>query len=199
MPIRASHVIWPKMNLDYGFLFEIRSIEELLDYWLKVRKRQTCEGLSDYLKSRGFTQGVLEDKVPGGTPHCATRMGSVLAVMMQGEMMKDGRRSVIDVLSAFEDRVLSCMTKVLEKEGKIFVNDNGGYFALISGQEAKDTVELEKWILPGKKPRIIQWANGKHYYAKVGEEDIVVDGEQKWPTYEAAQRAVEQYMKEQER
>ena len=59
--------------------------------------------------------------------------------------------------------------------------------------------ERDKFIFPiqGEKDiRIIKWDGGKHFYAKIGNEDVVIDNEQKWNTKERAREMALQYLKE---
>lgn len=42
----------------------------------------------------------------------------------------------------------------------------------------------------------IVWNGGKHWYAKIGKMDVVVNGEQKWNTKEEAINAAKSYIDE---
>ena len=44
--------------------------------------------------------------------------------------------------------------------------------------------------------RLIQWKDGSHWYAKIGREDVVMYGKQKWDTKEEANKMAEKYLKE---
>jgi len=187
---RASHVRWPQMKLDYGFLFDIRSNEELLDYQMAVYKNKVQEGFSNYVNSEYYVKGGV---------HLHTDMGRVLADLGLLESLRENPRSIVEVLSDFENHVFTCMKKIILEHGGIFINGRGGYFALNSEQEIVETIELEKFILPSARIRIIQWPHGLHYYAKIGDEDVVVDGEQKWSTEKAARDAAIKYQKGEEK
>jgi hypothetical protein len=50
-------------------------------------------------------------------------------------------------------------------------------------------------VLPTEEIRIIKWPDGKHFYAKVGNADVVVDGKQKWDSKYAAQKAAERFLR----
>jgi hypothetical protein len=78
----------------------------------------------------------------------------------------------------------------------IFINSNGGYFGYNTNLEVTDTQEISKYKLPTEEIRIISWPNGKHFYAKIGNADVVVDGRQKWDTKAEAQLNAEKFLKE---
>ena len=44
--------------------------------------------------------------------------------------------------------------------------------------------------------KFIMWNGGKHWYAKIGKLDVVVNGIQKWNTKEEATKAAKQYINE---
>lgn len=63
-----------------------------------------------------------------------------------------------------------------------------------------DTVEKEELVFPDddyniEQVKYIQWDGGKHWYAKIHNEDIVVDGEQKWNTKIEAEEAVKKFFR----
>lgn len=65
----------------------------------------------------------------------------------------------------------------------------------IIDEKMMSTIEFPKLHRPSKDDiRIISWPGGNHYYAKVGNEDVVVDGVQKWNTREEAVIAAKQYI-----
>ena len=48
---RVSRVQWPNMKLDYGFLFHVKTQEELTDYWETVRIGSMSKGLAQAVKA----------------------------------------------------------------------------------------------------------------------------------------------------
>ena len=65
-----------------------------------------------------------------------------------------------------------------------------------------DEIEVDTLIFPNmERPsiddvRFIMWDGGKHWYAKIGKLDVVVNGIQKWDTKEEAIKAAKQYINE---
>jgi len=74
----------------------------------------------------------------------------------------------------------------------VYVERNGEWFPCNASCEQYDAIEAKKW--PGDyKPEFKQWPGGKHWYCKVGGRDMVIDGNQKWKTLDAAKRAHERW------
>lgn len=52
---RISRITWPKMGMNYGWLFDIRTIDELFDYLDNVRAPRARQEFADALK---YKQGL---------------------------------------------------------------------------------------------------------------------------------------------
>lgn len=75
---------------------------------------------------------------------------------------------------------------------------NGWFVGRMGGMcpnlvEVLKEVESESWP-EAQRISISRWPNGKHYYAKVDEQDVVWEGLNKWGTERAAQKAAEAFM-----
>jgi len=83
----------------------------------------------------------------------------------------------------------------LSEGKKLAINpyNNVSYFTLSDDAEIEIISENEIYTL--EDIRVSKWFQGNHWYAKVGLIDVVVDGEMKWNTMEAAQRNAEEFLK----
>lgn len=161
------------MTLDYGWLFDIQSYQDIQGWWDNVRLGKA---------QKDFQEAV---KYAEGKAHA-----NVLASLAELSGI-----SLIDALTNMNESLGKGMAKVLDEQGRLFINDLGGYFGYVDGIETYETKEIDVWALPGQEPRFIQWPDGAHYYAKIGDEDVVVDGKQKWDTLKEAKVAAEKYLK----
>lgn len=175
---RISKVSWPKMNLEYGVLFDIQNQQELQDWWDEVRVPASREEFSDAIHCREVT----------GNGHHAC-CGSTLAALssMRGT-------SILDTLSNLNADIAAGMSRALTDKGRIFIGASGGYFTISDQLEITNTIEIEQFFLPSEDVRIIQWPNGEHFYAKIGNQDVVVDGKQKWNTRKQAELAAQRFL-----
>lgn len=170
---RITRVTWPAMKMNYGWLFDIRTVDELFDYLDNVRAPRARAELSEALK---YAQGI-------GHANMVATIAEIKGI------------GVLDAQLQFNADVMKAMEKNLFDKRQIFVNGLGGHFPLHDGLKLSDSRMIDVWALPEEKPRFIQWPGGTHYYAKIGDEDIVVDGKQKWDTKEEAEEAAKKFMK----
>lgn len=102
--------------------------------------------------------------------------------------------SVIDSSVYLENKVFKGKAKALEKFGHILLRENGSYMVLTSDHTIYDILNSDKLIYPEYSEsdiKIVKWANGTHFYAKLGKMDIVdEEGNQKWDTWKEARKAV---------
>lgn len=180
---RISYVRWPRMNdLTYGYLFDLRTVDELLDYWEDCRKGQILEGYRDYMHSAEYGQATGR----GGGHHASTRDGCLLATLVITEQLREKRRSIVELYADTQDIALQGMMRTLRESGSVLINRNGGYFAPVEDMLVTDTHMVDEYVLPGSKITITRWPNGDHWYGRVGGADVEMFGRKKWDSYEEA-------------
>lgn len=169
---RISKVYDSKFRLRYGWMFDIQNYEDLQGYWDNCRKKMF---VTDFDEARKYVAGKAH--------------ANVLAYLAEMKGI-----DLLTALSELQGRVGRAMSMVLDAEGRLFVNSLGGYFQYSDGMTVSDTKNIDVWALPEEKVRIIQWPDGKHYYAKIGNEDIEFDGKQKWDTKAEAEIASKKFL-----
>ena len=93
--------------------------------------------------------------------------------------------------------------KDIDKYGECYLANGVQCFGFSkSSHEICDSIFSDEFVYPTQRPatmndvRIIVWNGGKHFYAKVGNFDIVDSkGNQKWNTESEAKAAAEEYIK----
>lgn len=170
--VRVSRVRWPKMNLDYGFMFHIKTQKELWDYWTVSRSGSIQRGVAEALEaSRGLR-------------HVSSADGSLVYMRFQfGGSLLDAGDVFITVLEG--------MKRSLREAGEIFINEHGGYFSLSADFQVSNTRMVKTYVLPQNEGRITlsKWPGGTHWYARVDGEDIEYDGRRKWGSEFSARHA----------
>jgi hypothetical protein len=177
---RVSKVSWPKMGIDYGFMFHIKTQEELWDYWTVSRSGSIQRGVAE----------ALEASRKNG--HVSSADGSLVYMRLQ---FGDSLLNAGDVFIA----VLEGMKQSLREDGEIFVNTNGGYFSFQEGMILADTRMVDAYVLPTiDKPTIVvsRWPNGTHWYARVDGQDVELDGSRKWLSERGAHEAAVEWLKQ---
>jgi len=153
----------------YGWLLKIESVSDLMLYHERNNnaRRITIDS----------TRGNLNNSVD-----CIEAM------------QKNNGKSFVYNLSVLIQKQIESQLEILSKKITIYINKNGGWFY---SKTAEELETIKSHSFPNEKPIISRWKNGKHYYAKVGIVDVVVDEKQKWDSYEEAKYAVDKFLKEQ--
>jgi hypothetical protein len=96
----------------------------------------------------------------------------------------------VNVIADIESKRIESMLKCLP----VYVNRKGGWFLATKNYKESESVRYDVW--PDESdlsPKYSCWEGGKHWYIRVGEVDVVVDGEVKWPTKALAEQAYEKW------
>lgn len=112
----------------------------------------------------------------------------------------DKRKSILDDVAVITDTFTQPFIKIFSERGTLHVNSVGGFYAAEStAHTVLDTIEKDVFEFPIEDKTskgmysdgiaISQWFGGTHYYAKIGDMDVVWEGEQKWDTYDEAAKA----------
>lgn len=82
--------------------------------------------------------------------------------------------------------------------GKIFLFDTLSFTVANSMTAVIEERDLDTLSYPidDSAIKVIKWPGGTHFYAKVGSEDVVWDGEQKWNSRSEARKAAELWLEE---
>ncbi|MDE1971404.1 MAG: hypothetical protein KGI50_07565 [Patescibacteria group bacterium] len=174
----CSRVKWPAMDIEYGWMFEIRSCGELLDYWSTVHKILVEEGFQEVRK------GVDQE-------HTRTPYGSILAFYQNLKGI-----GALDAIKLIDTTLQSSMLNAIKTEGTIFVHKNGSWFSPTEGIVVSESIKTEIWKLPDNNDiKITKWPGGNHYYAKVGSQEVVVNGIKKWNSEAMARMKAREFIK----
>jgi hypothetical protein len=167
---RISNVTWG--GLRYGYLFDIQNHEELREWFDKVRTPVSRELFAEAIK------------------HAEGRAHANIIV----QLAELRGVSPVDALSKLNFDMMSGMANAIVDCGRIFISGIGGYFSFSEELEITETHEVQDWWLPEEKLRILQWPDGTHFYAKIGNTDVIVDGVQKWDTKKEAEAAGKKFL-----
>ncbi len=85
--------------------------------------------------------------------------------------------------AGFEQKIFASKVKTLLKFGTLYLREIGSY--TIPGEDfvISDTVESEQMVYPEYTPadiKLSQWINGTHWYAKIKNLTVEIDGKMKW-------------------
>lgn len=165
-----------KLKINYGFVFIIKTVEQLMDWWDKVRtKNAACEFQDAYksiAENRHATEGVYLKNL----------------AQMKGI-------GLVEALTELNCAGLQGMYNCLSDYGTIAINSKGGYFPLRASNNISYEQDVRDYVLPGSEIKIMKWTGGTHWYAKVGSVDVIWNGKDKWPTRKTAELAAKKFKK----
>jgi len=180
--IYARHKIHPKVDKLheqwYLLIDSILSFNQFIDrrskllvqkYWnLKTRNKTFVGHLSD-------TDEILIETVMENRPL---------------------RKTIVDDCTTL-DTLLEGYFNIFLREGRFVVSPNNAFRNIDSSFKILNKIEREELIFPitsEKDIRILKWNNGIHYYAKIGNQDVIWNRKQKWNSHEEAYACANFYL-----
>ncbi len=168
-----------RTGLDYPWILECIDVKTLGEHTKKYMGQQIGNGIKDFFRRYDY--------------HANTNWRSAVEVL--GKIK--GGISFAEQSMILENQVLNGKTRVLFEYGKLYLRENGSYMTESDTMNVTDTLILDKISWPNYKEediKVYKWANGTHYYARIGGMDVVdSDGNQKWDTRkEANEKALEE-------
>lgn len=153
-----------------------------------------AQGVWSFGQSKEF--GYLLNGQYNGKDHCRGKLAH-LALLKATCAVESGRKnySLLTVAQEMEQAWIGPRLKYIEKYGAIYVNKLGGWMTLIDDMyTVVAQTESETWPEYVKSDiHVSRWPGGTHFYAKVGDQDVVVDGKEKWNTWDEAQTAADKF------
>lgn len=166
---------------------------------------ENLEDLTEWINIFGVTIGEAYVKVKekiARKEHISDKHEMVVDSLLSAKILKDGgvnkSKTFIDDILYLTDKIHSSKIDGILRGKKIIVNYVGGWCFLDESYDILETIKKRNCLFPDikEKIRVIQWPGGKHYYAKIGREDVMVDGKQKWKSHKEAKRNAEIFLKE---
>lgn len=159
---------------DNGWWLKIDSVDKLIDYHQKTEK---------------FYGDVLKDYLHNKEGHYTNQR--TYAVIMYAERHN---LTIIDAIIQFRLMIAQQQLDRIYEDGAIYINSAGGYH---SNATYNQYVIKDKLIFPDFKSndiKISQFPGGEHFYAYVGNMQIINGDIRKWDTYEEAYKYAKKYV-----
>ena len=171
------------------WVLKITSLQQLFEYYVLTKPTIIQEAFKDFLETT--SKEVQRD-------HFTNPITSAAVMLAQIEFNSGGKdRSFIDALTDLLSKVERNQMSSLAKGEILYIRNIGSYVPEDGTRyDILQYFESDKLVFPQSSVRFIQWDGGTHWYAKIGNTDIVVDGEQKWDSKKEAQSAVQKYLTE---
>lgn len=158
----------------------IETEKELLDF-IEIRKRELSRSYFDAKKN-------TSRKI-----HHKSNEQALIEFFFIYKKHKD-KETVLDDIMALTGSTSKFIRSYIEsfaESRRLLVNSSNGYFPCSNKKDIKiyKIIESKEYAFPEDLEGIIrlsQWPGGTHWYATIGNKDVVVNGEQKWNTRKEA-------------
>ena len=187
--VRVSRVLMPSVGFDYGWRFDIQTETELNDWWNIVRPAKAKKCWHDFTHSSDFQNNDPK--------YGHSEVPEAFAVYL---LASESQLPRFEAFVKHNDRVYQGMLHSLDESGRIFVAATGAYFPLIEGLDIRETRMVPKWSLPEiNEIRITQFEGGHHFYVKVDDAEVEIDGQRKWSSQYSAKEAAKEWISQKAR
>jgi hypothetical protein len=174
--------------LKYDWCLEVSSLKTLFDYEESFTKNKLIKTFQDCLKSKEYAH--LTGTFDWTQEHTSSDLSKMIIRIFSLKGV-----SLLETLSDFYFSVLKGKMNVLLKAKKIYIQKSGGYFPYKDSLIVKDIKEVEKICFPGNGiPRYLKWPKGSHWYVKIDDLDVEVDGKCKWDLKSEAEEAAKKFL-----
>lgn len=195
------------MDYEPTFTFDL----VLYEYWddpAWVCRVDTMKAAMDvaHVKARRFGEDYYEVKREKATwdrpkhGHISSRpakmMEDLLVYHQDSPLNTEQEQTALNELAFVSQVFIEPIIETVAEGEKWYVNKNWGMIPYKDDEfTVRTTCERNEYVFPVEGEddiEIMQWPNGRHYYAKVGNQQVRIDGEQKWVTFRRAyDRALE--------
>lgn len=165
--------------IKYGWVLKLVSTQHYIKYLETIHQPMMREEFKKACKTASNNTHAISD---------------ISATLISLAGLKED--SLVSVFANLSSSVASGISKIMQDYGFVYIQSNGSYMSPRKSCKELKRIESKRLIFPGNlKPRYSKWSGGKHWYAKVGNSDVVVDGVLKWNTKEQAKEAVKIFLK----
>jgi hypothetical protein len=123
---RVVRVKDTRLNRDYGFLYVLKTAEDLTAYVEKVVKKRMLAGFKDACKAENGSQTT-------------TAEGAAICLIARAQPS-----SLLGATAYLQDQ--------LNQHGSVMANGKGGYCSLLPHCKVVEEVKVGRWTLPRAKP-----------------------------------------------
>ena len=169
--------------------------------WIEYTNCYFIEDLDEYkiyMQELNAKFAVSESEIRNNKTWVGHGHSQLTAIAGMGNMIEniEEREPMIFNLKLLHGRVLSDQLRCLLNGKKLVINKNGGYFPISSDQKY-EIIEINNDNYSENDIKIKKWWGGLHYYAKVGNVDVVDDfGNVKWNSEKEAKEIALKFMQD---
>lgn len=182
------------VNFNNTWYLKPETLQDVIDHFNKICGREFKEGFEDYINNTVVKKDTNGDPYLYSMNHTSSVWRYVIEtceIKLKGLTWLEGATSLEK--RTFEDRIKRFL------DGKpIFFTDGLPYYPPREWPEYENEKWSEELVFPYEynyeDVRFLQWPGGRHWYAKIGNIDIVDRyGHQKWSDLSYAQKVAKDW------
>lgn len=181
--IYAKHRIHPKIDRYHEQWYCLIDTIESLMQFIELRSNKLC---SDYMY-------IKNKRAKGDRSHLCDNQQIAIETVLT---LNENRETLLDDIK-YLDKFTQAYIDCFNDWGSFVVSPNYAFRDIDSTFEILEERYNEQFVFPDNKNlemKITKWPGGKHYYAKIGDIEVVDDdGNKKWPTYKRAEEEVSNF------
>lgn len=166
------------------------TVQDIVDHFNKICGREFKEGFEDFRDNTKIIKSSIDGKP---TLYSMNHTSSVWRTAVQHCAMDIKGIGWLEAATELEQKTFSDRIEMFNKGRAIYLRDGLPYYCSLEHPKYDEEKWLEKLEYPYEfqydEVRFIQWPDGRHWYAKCGNIDIVDKyGRQKWNDKSYAQK-----------
>ena len=190
-----------KLNLEYDWMADITSLEDLMKIEESFASKNAANIL-EYVGSKDYAntlQNTFENcprdySKPLEHCHPKNKIAGYLSALTR--KLDQTKLAPILFFASKMDEVVQHKALALAKDGRIFINQNGGYFSWTQNYEILESKESDRFPQYEKKDiKVSKWPEGTHWYITCDGAKVEVDGIPKWINEKDAWDAAKRWLK----
>jgi hypothetical protein len=190
-----------KFNKSWGWYVKVATVADIFD-WVEGWKGLERVGRSvlDFLNSKELQYlKVKKDDEPTLMKDHARSPYTMMMIMECYKAAEKGTLVSISSLSQYlSEKIFMRKLQMIFEGHTLYINKVGGFMPFLGEDyEVRSEVTSEVFKFPEYTKQdinVTRWPNGKHYYAKVGHMDVVIDGMDKWCDVDTAHKMAEEFL-----
>lgn len=156
------------------------SAQDIIDHFNVICKREFEQGFNDFKDNVSIKKNYNGEKYLYSKNHSSSVWRNAVELTMD---LKS--QSWLEAACSLEKKTYEDRIKMFNKGRAIYLRDGLTYYCAVEHPKYEEEVYKEKLEYPYEYKfedvRFIQWPDGIHWYAKIGNIDIVSEcGNQKW-------------------
>lgn len=176
--------------LEYKWLLKINSIPTLLIYEMETSGK-FAEALNNLIHSSEYASLTKDNTTNNGHIKNPIAFATYIILACKGD-------SALHTITNLSQNAYIAKQKLLIDYGSLYIQSTGSFFPPSPSHKIIQEKECQQLVFPNDgEIRFLRWPNGKHWYLKIGDIDIKVNGENKWNSKEQAEKALKTFLEKQ--